>query len=264
MNIKRLSGMIAAFFILLTFPVVFFAEEKKETEENFEIPSHVLDISKENTVQSDDSDNEVVEPSKETKELLDSASVAIENSELIQQLNETSIDPSPIGFGYRGEIYLGRWPLQYESLETGVNWEYQAVNKNEFQNGPDGQQEMNYIQQEHKEIKGMLTNKIANAETVRNMVLQKAKDKTKLPLSYEVEIGRNTKMSHGYPVPPEKLGILEAYTPAVHEKGRVTFGEVYIQLKGTKKQLTIKNVTKQGIGAWIPVQNHLSYSFQVK
>ncbi|MCF3943630.1 YfkD family protein [Oceanobacillus alkalisoli] len=264
MNSKRLTGMSAAFFIILAFPVVLFAEEKKETEENFEIPSHVLDISKENTVQNDDSDNEVVEASEETRELLESTSVAIENSELIQQLNESSIKPSPIGIGYRGEIYLGRWPLQYESLETGVNWEYQAINKNELQNGSEGQQEMNYIQQENKEIKGMLTNKIADAGTVKNMVLQKAEEKTKLPLAYEVEVGRNTKMAHAYPVPQEKMGILEAYAPAIHEKGRVTFGEVYIQLKGTKKQLVIKNVTKQGIGAWIPVQNYISYNFQVK
>nr|WP_323368649.1 YfkD family protein [Radiobacillus deserti] len=28
--------------------------------------------------------------------------------------------------------------------------------------------------------------------------------------------------------------------------------------------MVVKNVTKQGIGAWIPIQDHLSFSFNLK
>lgn len=264
MKSRKLSGMMFIFFILLAFPTFIFAEEKKDTKESFEVPSHVLDISKENTLQNDASDEELIEPSEDTKELMENSSIPIENLELIKLLNESTIKPSPIAIGYRGEIYLGRWPLQYESLETSVNWEYQSINKNELRNSDDTQLEMNFIQQENREIKGVLTNKISNSETVRGMILRKAEEKTALPLSFEVTVGRNTKTSNIYPVPPQKTGILEAYAPAVNEKGQVTFGEVYIELKGSKKRLLIKNVTKQGVGAWIPVQDHLSYSFRVR
>lgn len=264
MKLKRLSALMLTLYILLVFPLFASAEEKKDTTDSFKLPSHVLDISKENTAQNDSSDRQSVEPSNETKELLESTSVSIDNSDLIQQLNETTIKPSPIGIGYRAEIFLGRWPLHYESEETSVNWEYQQINKNELKNSGDTQQQLNYIQQENKEIRGMLTNKIANSETVRKMMLNKTEEKTKLPLAYEVTIGRNTKTAHSYPVPPEQTGTLEAYAPAINEKGKVTFGEVYIELKGTKKQLVIKNVTKQGVGAWLPIQDHVSYSFKVK
>jgi hypothetical protein len=32
-------------------------------------------------------------------------------------------------------------------------------------------------------------------------------------------------------------------------------------LKGSKKFIVIKNVTSQGIGAWIPVQDYVSFGF---
>jgi hypothetical protein len=263
MKVNHVFGLMMLLFLGIVFPAAVGAEEEEQIEENFDVPSHVLDISKENTVPNDSPDREVIEPSEETKELLETSSVPIDNLELIQQLNETTIKPSPIAFGYRGEIYLGRWPLQYESLETAVNWEYQHINTNERQS--DGtQQEMNYIQQETKEVRGMLTNKIASADTVREMMLQKTEEKTNLPLQFETEVGRNTQLSNAYPVPADKYGVLEAYVPAVREKGQVTFGEVYIELKGSNKQLVIKNVTKQGVGAWIPVQNHVSYSFRIR
>lgn len=41
-------------------------------------------------------------------------------------------------------------------------------------------------------------------------------------------------------------------------------GEVYIKLKGSNKTLVVKNVEKQGIGAWIPIQDYVSFSFQLK
>ncbi|WP_405099791.1 YfkD family protein [Oceanobacillus sp. FSL H7-0719] len=259
------AAMIFAFSILFSFASVGLAKEKEQKETGFEIPNHVLDISKENTHPNETEDYEQIEPSDETKELLENAKVPIDNTDLIEMLNETNIKPSPIAIGYRGMVYLGRWPLNYASLETGVNWEYQSVNKNEMNNiDGDAAQQMNYIQQENKEVKGILTNKIADSETVRKMMIEKAEKKTELPLSYQVIIGKNTKKTNAYHIPAQKNGTLEAFSPAVNEKGEITFGEVYIQLKGAKKQLVIKNVTKQGIGAWIPVQDHVSFSFQVR
>lgn len=263
MKTKQLFCLISIFFILFTLPSNLLAAEKNDSKD-YKVPSHVLNISKENTGKNNVSDRELIEPSEETKELLETSSIEIDNDELTQLLNETTIKPSPIGFGYRGEIFLGRWPLHYESLDTSINWEYQPINKNELNNSSDVQQEMNYIQQENREIKGMLTAKIANPDTIRNMMLKKAAKKTKLPLSFHAEIGKNTKMPNAYKVPPKKIGVLEAFAPAVHEKGEVTFGEVYIQLKGTKKNIIIKNVTKQEVGAWIPIQDHVSYSFKLK
>lgn len=53
------------------------------------------------------------------------------------------------------------------------------------------------------------------------------------------------------------LGYLNGFAPAVNEKGNVTYGEVYLMLKGSKKSIVIKNVTSQGISAWIPIQDHV-------
>ncbi|APC47237.1 hypothetical protein BME96_03135 [Virgibacillus halodenitrificans] len=252
--------------LTLLFPVSAFAAEKKEKlKEEFEIPSHVLNISKENTFPNSTEDQEVIEPSELAKELMDNVKVPIKNPDLIKMLNESALKPSPIAIGYRGMIYLGRWPLNYHSSETTINWEYQPINENELNNlGGDTNQTLNYVQQEQKEIKGALTNKIANPDDVKKMMLLTSKDKTKLPLSYETIIGKNTKKSNSYNVPVKKLGKLESFAPAVNEKGQVTFGEVYLELKGSKKALVIKNVTKQGIGAWIPIQDHVSFSYSLK
>lgn len=59
----------------------------------------------------------------------------------------------------------------------------------------------------------------------------------------------------------KQVGYLYSYVPAVNERGRVTYGEVYIVLKGGKRQILVQNVTQQGIGAWIPVQDHVSFRF---
>ncbi|WP_156291706.1 YfkD famly protein [Oceanobacillus salinisoli] len=253
----------------LVFPAAGFAEEEKSDEDKkkdpFEIPSHVLDIAKENTYPNSTEDQEVIEPSDLTEELISDLDVSITNPDLIKMLNETSLKPSPIAIGYRGMVYLGRWPLNYESLETNINWEYQKINTNELNNlGGEQNQEMNYIQQEQKEIKGALTNKIKNPDDVKKMMLLAAKEKTDLPLSYNTIIGKNTKKDNSYNIPVEKYGTLTAYSPAVNEKGQVTFGEVYVELKGSSKSIVVKNVTKQGIGGWIPIQDYVSFSLQVK
>ncbi|WP_164670029.1 YfkD famly protein [Virgibacillus doumboii] len=263
---RRFAALIVFVFVCL-FPFTSLGEEQeKDKEKNeYEVPSHVLNISKENTYPNSTEDQEVVEPSELTSELIDSVDVSIENPELIKMLNETSINPSPLAFGYRGMIYIGRWPLHYKSEETNINWEYQKINTNELNNiGGESDQKMQYNQQDKKEIKGALTNKITDPDDIKKMMLLKAKENTKLPLSYNTIIGKGTKKENSYNVPAKKYGMLEAYAPAVNEKGHVTFGEVYFQLKGSKKSIVVKNVTKQGIGAWIPIQDHVSFSFQLR
>lgn len=263
-NKKIVIGLLM-FVFLFAFPMNSLGKEKKKEKSEFDIPSHVLSISKENTFPNSTEDQEVVEPSKLTKNLLDDLDMPVDNPDLIKLLNETSLKPSPISFGYRGQIFLGRWALNYESSDTTVNWEYQQINKNELNNiGGDKDQVMNYNQENKKEVKGALTNKISNPDDIKNMILIKSKEKTKLPLSFQTVVGKNTKKDNSYNVPIKKQAILQAAAPAVNEKGEVTFGEVYIQLKGTKKSLVIKNVTKQGIGAWIPIQDHVSFSFQLQ
>lgn len=260
----KILGLLIVFLVFV-YPITSFGKEKEQPKETYDIPSHVLDISKENTFPNTTEDQEVVEPSKLTKNLIDELSIPIENPDLIKMLNETSIKPSPVGIGYRGMIFIGRWPLNYRSQDTTVNWEYQKINVNELNNiGGNQGNVINYVQQEKGEIKGALTNKITHANDVKNMILLKAKAKTNLPLSFRTVIGKNTRKDQSYNIPVEKYGVLQAYAPAVNEKGQVTFGEVYIELKGSKKSIVIKNVTKQGIGAWIPIQDHVSFSFQLK
>lgn len=251
---------------VLTQPLTGLAKEKeKEAKGPYDIPEHVLTISKENTYPNSVEDQEIVEPSTLTKTLIDEMDIPIENADLIKMLNETSLKPSPIAIGYRGTVYLGRWALNYKSLASAVNWEYQEVNLNEL-NNISGEQilTMHYNQEAEKEVQGALTSKIKNPEDIKQMMLLQAKKKTELPLSFQTIIGKDTKKDNSYNIPVKKYGYLKAHAPAVNEKGEVTFGEVYIELKGSKKSIIVKNVTKQGIGAWIPVQDHLSFSFQLK
>jgi hypothetical protein len=258
--------IVFVMMLALTTPLTVFAEEEKAEEESgeFEIPSHVLTIEKENTYNNTAEDQEIIEPSELTSELIEGAEISIENPDLIKTLNETTLNPSPIAIGYRGEVFIGRWPLNYTSTDTVINWEYQSINKNEINNlGGNANQQLSYTQQEQKEIKGALTNKISRPEEVRKMMLLHAESKVELPLSFNTVIGHNTKKDHSYQVPAEKYGILEAYAPAVSEKGEVTFGEVYLKLKGSNKTLEIKNVTKQGVGAWIPIQDHIGFSYNI-
>ncbi|TFJ91694.1 YfkD famly protein [Lentibacillus salicampi] len=266
---KFLIALIV-FVLVWLFPFAGFSAEKEkdkdEQKKEFEVPSHVLNISKENTYPNSTEDQEIVKPSELTSELIDGLEdITIENPDLIKMFNETSINPSPLAFGYRGMIYLGRWALNYKSDETNINWEYQKINTNESNNiDGDTDQKMQYNQQEKKEIKGALTNRITSPADIKKMMLLEAKEQTNLPLSYNTTIGKGTKKENSYNVPAKKYGHLQAYAPAVNEKGQVTFGQVYVKLKGSKKSIVIKNVTKQGIGAWIPIQDHVSFSFQLR
>ncbi|WP_240371930.1 YfkD famly protein [Anoxybacteroides rupiense] len=223
-----------------------------------------VDISKENTYPNSTQDLPYLQPSSLAKQLLQSANVKIENPELIRLLNESSISSTPFSIGYRATIYLGQWPLNYQSLETSTNWEYQKVNTNFLDNrGGKAAQKLHYRQEMQKQIRGGLTAQVPSEEAVKKMMLLTAMKKTSLPLSFSTVIGIGTKKDQSYQVPAKKMGYLYAYAPAVNEKGKVTYGEVYIVLKGNKKKIMVKNVTTQGIGAWIPVQDRLSFSYVI-
>lgn len=229
---------------------------------SFKIPSTVIHIAKENTYPNASQDMPYLQPSDLTKQLTLSSSVKIENPELIEILNETTIAKAPFALGYRATIYLGHWALNYQSAETSPNWEYQKINTNYHDNrGANMPYPMHYVQEMQKPIRGGLTAKIPASSDVQKMMLLKAAKKTNLPLSFETMIGAGTKSDRIYNVPPKRLGYLYAYASAVNEKGKVTYGEVYLVLKGNKKSLVVKNVTSQGIGAWIPVQDHISFGF---
>jgi hypothetical protein len=267
---KLLYALVVGFlFSLLSFstihaekPAAPEAKKDKQPHQQVKIPNSVLNITKENTYPNPTQDMPTLQPSELTKELIESSKVKIENPELIRMLNETTVNSTPFAVGYRAIIYLGQWPLNYESSETAPNWEYQKINTNYVDNrGGNNNAQMHYVQEMQKIVRGGLTSKVANAEDVKKMMLIKASEKTGLPLAFETVVGGATKKDQVYNVPPKRLGYLYGYAPAVNEKGKVTYGEVYIMLKGSKKIIVVKNVTSQGIGAWIPVQDHVAFGF---
>lgn len=267
---KFLSVMIIGFLFIMLYSSLFvFAEKKKDEEKKAEepkqavqIPNSVVTITKENTYPNPTQDLPTLQPSELTEELINSSKEKIENPDLIKMLNETSVNSTPFAIGYRAVVYLGKWPLNYQSSETSPNWEYQKINTNYFDNrGGNSNYQIHYVQEAQKVVRGGLTAKIPKAEQVKEMMLLKAAEKSKLPLAFETVIGAGTKNDRVYNIPPKRLGYLYGYAPAVNEKGKVTYGEVYLMLKGSKKKIVIKNVTTQGIGAWIPVQDHVSFGF---
>lgn len=230
-----------------------------------DVPSSVIDLGKGNTFTNPATELPRLQPSNFTKELLESSKVKIENPKLIRMLNESAATKSPLSFGTRATIFLGEWPLNYKSEETTPNWEYQKVNTNFYDNrGGTGNYQIHYVQEAQKVIKGGLTAKVVQTEDVQKMMQQKAFEKVKLPLAFETVVGGGTKHHQVYNIPPTRMGYLYAYVPAVHEKGSLTFGEVYLVLKGSKHRIIVKNVTSQDMGAWIPIQDHLSFSFEAK
>ncbi|MEW4286410.1 YfkD family protein [Priestia koreensis] len=238
---------------------------KKSTEVGtVRVPSSVLNISKENTYPNSSQDMPYLQPSDLAKELLGTSKVKIENPNLIRMLNESAVSKNPLAIGFRATIYLGEWPLNYESMETNVNWEYKKVNMNFFDNRAGKlPYRVRYVQDAQKQVKGGLTARIPNSDDVQKMMILKAAEKTKLPLAFSTIVGVGTKKENGYNVPAKRVGYLNSYTPAVSERGKVTYGEVFLLLHGSKRTIAVKNVTSQGIGAWIPVQDHLSLSFSV-
>ncbi|WP_117017078.1 YfkD famly protein [Aeribacillus pallidus] len=254
---KQLMTLFIAVMLASVFSSLSFAEAPT-------IPKSVMDISKENTYPNPSQNLPYLQPSELTKELIKTSNVPIENPVLIKMLNESSITPSPTAIGYRAAIYLGRWALNYESEETTINWEYQKINTNFFDNrGGKSPVQISYKQEAQKRVKGGLTARISDHKDVKKMMLMKAAEKSKMPLAFETIVGFGTKKNQVYNIPPKKMGYLYAYVPAVNEKGKVTYGEVYLMLKGSKKQIVVKNVTQQGIGAWIPVQDRASFHFLI-
>jgi hypothetical protein len=236
--------------------------EKTVQKTDIKVPSSVLSISKENTYPNSAQDLPYLEPSKLAKAMLKTSDVPIANPDLIRLLNESSINASKVAFWYRAKIYLGQWPLSYQSTETTVNWEHQQINTNRLDNrGAKSVAKLSYNQTAHKKVTGGLTAAIPNSEAVQKMMIISAAEKSKLPLSFQTAVGAGTKKPNVYHVSPKQVGYLHSYVPAVNERGRVTYGEVYIVLKGGKREIVIQNVTQQGIGAWIPVQDHVSFSF---
>lgn len=226
------------------------------------IPNSVMNITKENTYPNPAQDMPKLQPSELTQQLIDSSKIKIENPDLIRMLNESTVNSSPFALGYKAIVYLGQWPLNYESTETAPNWEYQKINTNFFDNrGGKAPYQIHYVQEAQKLVRGGLTAKIPSAEDVKKMMLVKATQKSGLSLAFETVIGTGTKKDQVYNIPAKNLGYLYGYAPAVNEKGKVTYGEVYLMLKGRKKMIIVKNVTSQGIGAWIPVQDHVSFGF---
>ncbi|HZW67689.1 MAG TPA: YfkD family protein [Pseudogracilibacillus sp.] len=238
---------------------------KKAKNKSLTLPNSVLSIEKTNTYANTAEDIEIVEPNSFTKDLLEEVDVNIENPEIIKILNESTIKTTPISFGYDANIYLGRWPLHYQSEDTKIIRDYMHINSNELSNsGGNGVQQLSYNQQTDKVVKGALTNKIDHQSMIKKMILQKLQEKVDFPLAYETRVGVNTKLNHLYNVEAEKTGLLEAYVPAMQEKGKIVYGDIYLASKGSHAHLKIKNVTKQEIGAWIPIQNHLSLSYTLK
>ncbi|MBY0122931.1 YfkD famly protein [Bacillus sp. S/N-304-OC-R1] len=263
---KYISIFLTAIIFLLSFQHDALAQtdEKKavEAKKLINVPNSVLTITKENTYPNPTQDMPTLQPSELTQSLLETSKVKIENPDLIRMLNETTVNSTPFAFGYRAIIYLGQWPLNYESTETSPNWEYQRINTNYFDNrGGNAPYQIHYVQEAQKIVRGGLTAKVPNTEDVKKMMLLKAMQKSGLPLAFETIVGAGTKKDNKYNIPPRRLGYLYAYAPAVNEKGKVTYGEVYLMLKGNKKMIIIKNVTSQGVGAWIPLQDHVSFGF---
>lgn len=257
---KKAMTLFLVVVLMLSFSIPTSVAAKKQ--EAMKIPDSVLNITKENTYPNPTQDLPTLQPSEFTEELLSTSKVKIENPNLIRMLNETNVNSTPFALGYRAVIYLGQWPLNYESTETAPNWEYQNINTNYYDNrGGKANYKIHYVQEQQKVIKGGLTAKVPEAEDVKKMMLMKAAEKTGLPLSFETVVGAGTKKDHVYNIPPKRLGYLYGYAPAVNEKGKVTYGEVYLMLKGNKKMIVVKNVTSQGVGAWIPLQDYVTFGF---
>ncbi len=258
-------------YLLLMVPngVLVEAEEEKkkrpQASKELTLPNNVISITKENTFPNPSDDATVVEPSDLARQLINEASETIENPELVKLLNESTIKTTPLTFGYEAEIFLGRWPLRYESESSSIIWDYKHVNTNELNNrGQEQGKKLMYRQEKEETVKGALMNQVEQPEMIKTLMLQKTKERAPFSLAFTTKVGANTKLNNVYNVGPKKVGVLQAYVPAVNEKGQIIFGDVYLHTKGSDIQLVIKNVTKQSIGAWIPIQDHISLTYTIK
>lgn len=264
---RHIFTIVAIIFITMTMPLITLADKKapKKKEEQLALPNNVLSITKSNTFPNPSEEMAVVEPSELTKQLLESINEPIENPEIIKLLNETTVKTTPFTLGYQANIYLGRWPLYYKSESSSIIWDYEHVNTNELNNrGGNESAEIKYIQQKDRTVKGALMNKIDEPDMIKKLILQKVKSKATFSVAFSTKVGANTKLNNVYNIGAKKIGVLDAYVPAVNEKGQVVYGDLYVTSKGSDISLNIKNVTKHGIGAWIPIQDHISLMYSVK
>lgn len=262
---KRISKVLWLVIFCYGFMLIAPTDGLIAKNKSLTLPDSVLSIEKTNTYSNTAEDIEIVEPNSFTKDLLEKTDLNIGNPELIKILNESTIKTTPISFGYDANIYLGRWPLHYQSENTTIIRDYMHINSNELSNrGKSEVQQLTYNQEADKVVKGALMNKIDDQTIIKKMILRKLQEKADFPLTYETRVGVNTKLNHLYNVEAEKIGLLEAYVPAIQEKGKIVYGDIYIKSKGSHAHLEIKNVTKQEIGAWIPIENHISLTYSIK
>ncbi|WP_228027646.1 YfkD famly protein [Bacillus fonticola] len=271
--IRAVVSLFVLFSILVPVTPVALAEKGKEKEEQpdkqeqvekepIAVPNSVVNLAKENTYPNPTQDLPYLQPSELTKELINSSNEQITNPRFIRMLNESNVNKTPFAIGLRATIYLGDWALSYESKETSPNWEFQQINTNQVDNrGGKTAKQTIYTQEVQKRITGSFTSKVKYGQDVRQMMLLSATEDTQLPLSFDTIIGAGTKGRQTYSIPPKRLGYLYAYAPVVNEKGTVTYGEVYVVLKGHRRSIVVKNVTRQGVSAYIPVQDHVTFGF---
>lgn len=218
-----------------------------------QVPSHVQSIEAENNADQVTRELPEIEAEELTEEWLEKLEVNITNPHLIEQLNRTEVNDSLFAFGYSSEVYLGRWPLFYQSKETAVNWAYQKVNENYITAG-----KLAYFQNEDKKISGGLQSKIANSDQVQDMILLDTKERIHWPIDFQSAFGANTEKEVTL-ANRSRAEQLEAYAPAVKETGTITFGEIYLKMTGRKQELVIKNLVEDEVIAWLPIQNHLAF-----
>lgn len=262
---QRLIKVFCFFFFAALFccPSQGYAGESRST--HIQIPDYVVNMEKDNTYDSHTVHTKKVKPNKMSKQILETSPIPIENPYLIQLLNESTMKNAPLAVGYYAKIYLGIWPLNYVSKDTNVNWYYQKINTN-YMDNRDGKQtaRMSYYQETQKTVKGGLTSYLNRVEDVQAMILQETRKRTALPLSFEATIGGATRGSGLYHVPAKCMGYLSAYVPAIHEEGEVTYGAVYLDLKGNKRTLLIEKMKKEEINAWVPIQDYIAFGFDYK
>ncbi|WP_438271013.1 YfkD family protein [Sporolactobacillus mangiferae] len=243
-------------FAALLFMDVPFAHAKSTVPHH--LPESVVDISKENTYPNPTHDSSELVPSAQTKTLLKSANVPIENPMLIKLFNESAVHPSRWSIGYSARIYLGEWPLNYQSSETSVNWEFKRINDNVIDaRGSKTGQQIGYLQKVQAKVNGGLTSEVPKKEEASQLILAKTMKKTHLPIAFSTIVGAGTKVDRPFRVSSKKIGHLYGYVPAVNERGKITYGEVFLFMKGGSAHIEVTNVMQQGIGAWMPITDHL-------
>lgn len=248
---------------LLSMPLSVLSNQEKEAK--IEIPDYVVHIAKDNTYKIPIEKNKKIKANEMTKGIMENSRVEIHNPFLIQLLNESKMKNAPFAIGYEAKIYLGEWPIRYESKDTNVNWYYQKVNVNYLDNREGTKTaRMSYDQEVQKAVKGGITTYVQKVEDVQQMMCLYAEEKTDLPLSFDTTIGGGTRGNGIYHVPAKCLGYLTTYVPAIHEEGKITYAKVYLQFNGNQRRLILEDEKTKKVSAWIPVENYIAFRFDYR